>query len=629
MKVRPYWILLLLSGALALYLIAPLFGPGIPVNIDAPCHYLRAWCILNEDWRIPNNWCGYSQAGIPSSQYYYPIVDALTALLGLVIGLEVSYKLMMTVALLSMGSAVYLLLKSRGYPLAGAIAFGLLVVSKGSWSLGGFEETVIVGMWHYVLSSAFWLVTMVAYINFLRLPGPRTLSLTAIASMFITHPITNFVSVATFGLVTLLNYKLVFKHMRWVAYLAATVLMVNAYYLLPILFKLPSFMGGEHSIGGGSMNMDLYTNFIGNPMPHHIFLLAVLGLALLAANTVREKRPRQREDLWLLLSIVLATAIYFLSNFFNPPLIFYLGQGVRIGTFYAMIVFALVGYLLEWLSRIKLNVGFRLDLRPVVYLIAIALILTSFNATLPLRKNVFLSEMEFFRPALDAYSEMKEGRMWGENPLYGAGNHPLTLTHFHCVAPVYSKIDQLGAGVIVHRASDGLQNGEQGRLYYKQITEYTKEELDGFFEKYNIRYVLAHSQAYIGTLAGFYPGKQFQYLALFETGVDPSFFRVYNGTIESQEYHRTSAWAQVEADGTALLVLENNFYANWQTYVDGEWVPTENCDWQVCVHTGPGRVEFRYESLWYENMGYLLTSAALALLYLKLRKRKSTTRKSS
>ncbi len=627
MKVRPYWILLLISGALALYLVAPLFGPGIPANIDAPCHYLRAWCILNEDARIPNNWCSYSQAGIPSSQYYYPIIDALTAIIGSLIGLELSYKLMMTLALFSMGSAVFLLLKSRGYPLAGAIAFGLLVVFRGSWSLGGFEETMIVSMWHYVLSSAFWLVTLAAYLNFLQSPSFKNLTLTAVASMFITHPITNFVSIATFGLVTLLNYKLVLKHLKWVAYLAVSVFLVNAYYLIPIIFKLPFFMGGEHSIGGGSMSLELYNGFIGSQLPQHFFVLGLLGLLILAINTLKEKK--HKESNWLLFSAVLATLIYFLSNFIKPAPIYYLGQGVRIGTFYAMIVFALVGYFLEWLSRIKLNIGFKLDLKPVVYLIALVLVFTSFQATVPLRQNIFLSEMDFFKPALDAYSEMSEGRMWAENPLYGAGNHPLTLTHLHCVAPVYSGVSQLGAGVIVYRGSDGLQNAEQGRMYYKQIVDYTKEELDEFFEKFNIKYVLAHSQAYIETLAAHYPGKQFEYLALFDTGTDTSFFRVYNGTIKAQEYQRTWAWAEVETDSTALLILENNMYPNWQTYIDGEKVQTENCDYQVCVHTPTGKVEFKYESLWYENLGYLLTLVGLTGLYLSFKKEKNTNQKSS
>ena len=598
------WGLVVLGTILAITAIAPLFKSGIPMNIDQPCHYLREWCVATVDSGIPNNWCNFWQAGVPISQYYFPLIDLIISLLSKVIGLTLAYKAALVLTLLMPAIGAFILLKSLGHPLAAGIAFLLLAVHPGSWHFGGFEETLLVGLWPYVLSTGFWLIGIAGFLKFLSAPSNKTVLLAAVPTLFMTHPMTLVFGAISYTVLAAVHYKTLLRHKALTVKLVMLVILLNAYYIIPLLVKKSLF---PNAIGGG-MDAGLWSAYIGSKIGWLLWILAAAGLVFM--------HPQLR-------ILSLTVLVWTILNFILPSPFRDFTIGVRFGAFIAPVIFMSAAVALERIARVRVRISSK-----SVSLIALSLILCAmlafpaFKTTKALGQSILLSDQTDFAPQHDAfrYLKDKEGRVLAEETLYNA-NSPLAFTHAHCLLPIESDKELVGSGLILFpRGEDAMGvsvSSVPKNIFHKPMDYYTKEEVLSILQQYNMKWVLVNTNVYneyfrkIAVSEHGGPGWNVLEMPINATWVDAPGLR-------NLQYTGLRAEFDVTARNATFALLKTHYYPNWIAWVDEQKADVQNCNALVCVPISEGthHVIIEFRTRWFEYLGYLLSVAGIVLLVL-------------
>jgi hypothetical protein len=618
MKIKIDFTIIAIATILALYLVSPLFSSGIPLNTDSPCQYLRISC-LNKDASVPNNWCNLWQAGVPSSQYYYPPIDYLTHFFSLLIGMELAYKIMVVLALFLPAIGAYIFLRSRGNPVAGAIAFAFLLLQKGSWHIGGFEETILVGMWPYVMTTGFWIICLTFYIKFLEKPSTKNLILAAIFTPFLTHPITLVISAITYLIISIYKYNEIKIHYKKFLQLILLIVLLNGYYWLPLLTKLSFFPG---ALGGG-LNWNEFYAYILSNIPWWISLFAVLGI--ISIFIFKDEKNN--------ITAVTACSIFaiMLLNFIKWPITKYLA-GLRLGGYIIIATYIAAALAIYYLSNIKINKSKQI-FSLIALLIVIFTAFTLFTTTQQYSKSILLSDMPQFSSQIEIYKALKQlpnARVMTEETLYNFGNYPQSFTHSHCALPIYSDKELIGSGLVIFPRNMSVMDitwaSSVGSIFGKKIGDLSDNELKYYLNKYNIKYVIAHTQPYINYFANRSAGyKVVEPFVLFDTGIQPNYFEIKNGTIISSEYYENYAKAQITVQNKTVLALKTNFYANWKAYINNKKATPYYCDGIMCLDVyEDGLVEFKYGNTAADWIGYLLSITGILLIIIYLKKNERT-----
>lgn len=608
-------IIVLVATLLALILINPLFSPGIPANIDSSCHYLREWC-LQKDSAVPNNWCNYWQAGVPSSQYYYPPIDYLTHLLSMVFGLEFAYKLILTLALFMPAIGSYVFLRSRGKHTAAAFAYALLLLHKGTWHIGGFEETILVGMWPYIMTTGFWILCMGLFLKFIEKPTNKNLFWAVIFTPFLSHPITLLISLMSYIVLSLWKYKEIQKHWRVYLRLIGFGMLVNAYYWIPFIAKRDYF---PKELGGGLDWFNFKTYLLAG-IPWWIWIISVLGIITIVYFKDKENYPTAAIYAFIAAMVAL--------NFIKGPIHNYFA-GLRIGGYLAIVTYTAAAVFLGQLMNLKINNSKKIGqtIAITVFLVtAYSLYATTHQAS----KSILLSDQPYFQTQKEAYDVLKQlpdARVLAEETLYNFGNYPQSFTHSPCLVPVYSNKEVIGSGLVIfpkdNLVKDATWSSTRGKIFNLDPTPENEKSIWLLLNKYNVKYVIAHSSAFVNYFVNRSVGyKQINPFIIFDTGIKPSFFAINNGKITAEQYEGTYAKATIETATKATVILKTNFYANWKAYVNGKSVKPYYCSGLMCVDTNEsGIVEFKYGLILVDWLGYIVTIIGIYYLIQMVKKK--------
>ncbi len=613
MKIKIEHVIILVATILSIYLVSPLFANGIHMNIDSSCHYLRAWC-LQEDASVPNNWCNYWQAGVPSSQYYYPPIDILIHLLSKILSLELAYKLIVVLALFAPAIGAYVFLHTVGKPLAGAIAYAFLLLHKGSWHIGGFEETLLVGMWPYVMTVGFWLICTALYLKYIETPSKKNLILAAAFTPFLTHPITLVFSAITYIGITAYKYKEAIKKYKELLTFFLLSALLNAYYIIPFLLKREYF---PSKLGGG-LDWNLFYNYMISSIPWWVIVLSIIGLFVALKSNDKNVKSA---------GVIGAIVLFVVAINFTSIDIFRIG-GLRLGGYFSSVVYIFAAYSIAVISNIKITKSG--DGKLLALAILIFTIFTLFSATEQQSKGILLSSMEPFSDQLELYSFLKElpdGRVLAEETLYNAGGSALSFTHAHCMLPVITNKELIGSGLVIfprnYTILDRVWASSKGRIFDIDISTAKEKEVSGRIKDYNVKYVIAHTQDYASYFLNHSTGyKVFGNLILFDTGINSTYFEIIDGKIISSNYEKRSAEADIQITKPTKLIFKVNPYSNWKAELNGKELEIQDCNGLICVDANEsGTIKFKYSLLKTDILGYIITAITIIAMIFVIKKK--------
>lgn len=605
MKFKIEYLLWIFILVLFFQTTAPLFSNNYHLNIDSPAHYLRLWC-LDQQGVVPSNWCPHINAGNPTSQYYYPIVDQLIVLIGKITGLAFAYNLFVALSLISVGLGAYLFLKSRGYKIAPALALGLCTLYKGSWHFGGFEETILVSFWHYMLSIGFLFVGLTTFVNFLENPNKKTLTIAALTTMLFTHPMTLTMGVFLYGALIIVYYKEILKHSKDFAKFVFLALTLNAYYIIPLASRLNLFIVYP---SGGYFWRDIM-QYAGQSFTWYFLIPLALGLAMLYF-TPKKSRP--------LTALVAVTFIIFLVQFFDTPLRSRL-PGIRTLAFVAPIFWMLIALGVEFIAgAIPKPSGKWVGLGLAAVLIYLNF--STIGAASPMMSNQPGFEVQW--QVYEGLKQLPKGRVLAEETLYNMateqGMLPQSLTHSHSLLPVMSGHEVLGFGTYFFPKDQiDFWNIDKGNLWGKPISEWNQTELNQLFERYNVRYIIAHSPqwiTYLQTLAT--PIAQPIPFAVFTTNTSGSWYET-DASIELETYNHWEGLVKLSTNQSTTLTQKTNWYPTWAAKLNGNKVEVKDCDGFTCVDIPEGdhEVEFYQSFSNADYLGLILTLLGIIALFL-------------
>lgn len=605
MKIKLSQVIIVIGLLLFSYIVFPLFKEGYPINIDSAPQYLRLHCLSQSNLLLfPNNYCTLINAGVPTSQYYYPL-DLLIVLFGYTIGLLFAYKLTLVFAIIVPAIGIWVWLKNK-YPLGAAFAFVFYLLYTAGWHGSGFQETILVGFWHYMLSVGFLFIALYHYNRYMS--GNFDSIVWAVFFVpFFLHPMTIIAAVIGYITITCCNLSYLDKD-KWdfiagVIFFLALALCITAFYWIPLTFKLQYF---PQSIGG-MLDVSLFNAYIFSPIP--ILMLILAGFGIYRAIINKE---------WPILSLFGSFVIFAGLSFFKIPILSRFFIGVRIGAFLGPLVIMLAGL---YLGQASLTISSKSKLSKynnifkigsiIVAIIMIAILFVKINEE---RSGILLStpQDEQFYKMLDA--SLGPGRILMEDTLYTMGMTKNSMTHMDSLLPILTGREMIGFCPIIFPKNMNLLDNTGPSLFNTNIDEWDFNNLTEIFNWYNIKYLLIHSENYINYFDKHLNGASiFGVYKLYDTGIDPS----YVIGAQSSKYAKTEAYAFV--NNATTIKLKMNYYPNWVAYQNNTPLDIYECDGIICVNsTGPGEIDFEYAETWPDAVGFLVSIITFGIIFMIL-----------
>ena len=652
-KITP-WIpalIIFISSILGIMLVWPLFGPGIPMNIDLPFHYGRVLCYAHSEmWSLPTAWCTHGQAGIATFQGYATLPFHVVAFLDWFMDTLWAFKIMLVLILFALPAGAYYLLRSLGKPLAGAFAYAFLLLEHGGWHSGAFEKIFFVGLFSNALGSAMLLFSLAFAIRFFREPTmKRLISTTIITSLFfLAHAATFMYFPIPLLLLAYLYRSNAAKHWKWFLAYPLLVFLLVGYWFVPFLYKMNYYV----SAGGGTVKTAEIAQFFWNPLNK---ILAYLGIAGLIFMLLNKKTEYRAIGLCALAIIILWTIgfvwegfpyfnyIQMIRNLAELRSLFLIGAAVLLA-YLAEIKIHISGHqagkfenasentsehasenisknAAENKSIKKLEKSFPWLLLPALIVVGVIMSQT-FSVTENSSRNIMLSSMGNI-PTLESLYKSVEGasgRILVEDTLFNFGNTPLSLAHPWSASPAYSTKEFLGTGDNLYNRND-YSNAQMGNLFNASINDWSDQSILDTFEALNIEYVIAYTPAYISRLG------KISGMTLVRNDTDPwlviktpiaaHWFSIPGATIESSAYHGTWATVSYTAPQPSLLHLKVRHWPNWRAAIDGVPLSTQRDSLgliQAPVPEGKHTISFTYRMIWVDWIGYMLTAVGIGLL---------------
>jgi len=605
------YIILLVSTIFGLFLVSNLFAEGTPLNIDLPTHYSRLQCWeATGSWNLVSSWCPWFNAGLPYFQGYGILPFQLSVILSIIFSMEISFKIVLTLIYFILPISAFLLLNTFKQPLAGSIAYALLLFEGGSWHMGGFEQIFLVGMFAQAFGTGLLFFNMYFIFRFFENTGNKNLVLLSIATtlLLLTHPIP-FVLLMMYLVIFAIFYrKEVMKNYKKVLLYPVTVFFLSGFWFLPMITRRNYY---QNILGGIQINMNDFIAYFYAPINKFLLILGIIGLIIFFLS--KKNHIKKLAIIALVVPVIIFMALnmpslYKLLPFSNVIRELRLVADLRVFT----IIFA--SLLLGLIAKLKFN--FNKKKLPVGLILSILIFLFLLSAVYPSTKqksqSILTSNLEDVR-FLDAMYDAipRGGRILQEQTLYRLGNTPLSFTHAEALGP--------------YLANREFVISNNALLKEDYITDYlygfiesqgkTTEELANFFKRTNIKYIIfsqgSQDVAKLQELLkDFNLSQTIVPFLVYDTLITPSNFEIENGEVQELAYTGLYAKAQTNAPTSTRLLFKVHDYPNWKITVDN--LPAERLNdpgylMEIKVPAGKHTIEFKYKTIAFDYISYLFT----------------------
>ena len=681
-KYLPYLIILVIT-IIAIKMVAPVFQHGIPMNIDLPGKYERVWCYqeFRQEtgiWSLPTTMCKYKNTGDAIFQAYPPLFYMMSDWLSFLTGLELAFKLVLVFTYFLPAIGAFLLFYFLRKPLAGAFAYGLLLVELGGWHKGGFEETFNVGMSSNSLASGFFILTIALLVYFLLKPSTKVFLLMTLSAtlMFLAHGLPFVFFACCLVVFAIVFHKHFLEHWKlWLMFPLLFFLLIG-FWLVPYLFKADQFNSGTIT------RMDwsgIISYFWGN-LNYWTFSFGVLGIFVVVILYFKfskkhsgekhsgEKHSGENSDLssekagWLspmenkiFLALAICVFVIPLLWFWSMALfpmyaaVFKIGKYLILIRLHAELRTLLFVFAALFLGYIAIfNIRFNKSKVPVGLFVALVLFIVAINAGYGnLRDHSFSiktsshPDFQYQWKLLDAIKG-SEGRIFVQDTLYNRGtvpNAPATtqgamLSHSWCAAPILSGKEFTGT-LPWYYYKYNYEFTEENRVILKEGREFTPDETDDLMRKMNAEYVIAYHPYFraafehyekVGVLPAYHE-KAFPWV-IYKTNITLSYFELSKGTIQNEHYNglkNTSVVVDAIGNtsgaypGSAILTFKFLYYPNWEVRIDGvktKTIARSDGHIDVIVPAGKHIITYDYVMLPVDFYSYLFPLAGVALCIL-------------
>jgi len=210
---------------------------------DTASHYYSA--VYMRDVLLPQGkvmgWLGANYAGFPMFYHYFPLPFILMALLGYIIPLEISFKLITVISVFLLPLSVYLMFRLMSYerpvPVLGAIMSLAFLFNEKNSMWGGNIPSMLAGEFSFSLSLAVFVIFIGSFYKGIAENKNIILNALLFSLMGLSHGYTLvfFAVICVFFLLS----RNVFKNLRYMFMVCAIGTALMAFWFVPFIANLP------------------------------------------------------------------------------------------------------------------------------------------------------------------------------------------------------------------------------------------------------------------------------------------------------------------------------------------------------------------------------------------------------
>lgn len=608
--------ILILASLFFIPQLFPLFKPGPPINSDIGVHYSLAACLhKTNQWPLPTSWCTHGQAGLARLQRYALLNQWITSFIALVFPLDISFKLTMVLLFLMLPIGAYALLKWIGYPLAGSLAFALFLFEPGGKLWGGYALHFVITGFISNAAASFSPLTILSIIWMLSHPKPiRVVIASIVASLhFLAHP-GGFMWLPIAGIPIIIFYRFEVKE-NWKRLLFFPLLLAFflSFWWIPALFKSSYFL--LPGIGG---------QFITEPtISKHLLALSTAQLRFIIVGILSSLYLSifgKKRDVRIIAAIPSIIALVWIINFVYPGFWYFKyfmidRSAYEIRTF----LFLSTALVLGGHHPKKLS-GNEIPSLMIGIIIACAFIVPFHSQEAQWSKNVFTGN-DIERSIIPAFRifDTAQGRILAENT-YLAFPGTINISQFWSLSAAYSDKEFLGNSDFWYTADD-YSSFYKGFLFYKNLSNYSDDELFHLFSSLNVEYIVVFSpqaRKRFSNIPSSQWDAQFSHsdVELYRTRIDHSYLSFPNGSLDKMQYNQTRALAHADSDNGGILFFKVRQWPNWKAWIDGTQTPVRKGAFglmEIDVPPGSHDIQFEYGLIFIDILGYIVTLAGIVI----------------
>jgi len=605
-------IILILASLLFIPLIAPLFHPGPPINSDIGVHYSAIKCIYDSgQWSVPTAWCTHGQAGLARFQRYGVVHAYLTLLLALFLPFEIAFKVMMVLGFLILPIVAYFFLRRFGYPLAGAVAYALLLLEPGGQMWGGYGLHFVITGFINSTATGLSLLTIMCIIWMIEKPTQKRIATTSLvtAIYFLTHP-GSAMWLPIAGIPILILYRTELRQ-NWKALVLYVLIFIGliSFWLLPAVAKSEYF--NPPGIGGQIISENNIASALiklGTSQLRFIVLM-IISVMILSFN----KRKEMRLISWIPISVIAVMALaYFFPNFI------YFSYFTLDRVMYELRTYGVLCVVMLFFGGLKTKATRRQLIIAAIGAVLITFFLYKFYMIdLSLSDQIHTGkEVETILVPIYKLMDGAQGRIIAENTYFHA-NHALNLTQPWALSAAYSDKEFLGNSDFWY-TKDDYSLMYDNHMFGRNVSKISNLEFQQILWKMNVQYVWAYSPWLINRLNGVIP-VQFDLLsglkngAIYETPWDHSYLAFPNGTLAQTSYTTLQASTKASSEKGGVLFFKVREWPNWKATIDGKPLAIKKGAMglmEVDVPAGKHTIRFDYGLIRVDWIGYLVTLIA-------------------
>jgi hypothetical protein len=585
-------------------------------------HYFSAWYVKNFLFPAVSGWNPFFFLGYPQNYFYPPLYSYLSALLGKVIGLELSFKLILVIVILVMPFSFYYFARKFGFDRVQSVVimlamYGILFMVPSDQHLGGnMHATFNVGLVNHALA----LVIFFFYVGKLKegfekgnFVGASILMALIVLSHIITAVVAGLVFLG-FLIANVKNKKGIMFGIKHVALSFG----LSAFWVVPFFWNI-----------GYTRSIQIGHGFAG--------LMGVLFLICFGYLIYAYKKRNEYLPIALFLILFLGF-MYFGDRYLHLPIHFYRFQIF----FYLFVPFLIVSVLRKDKIVLFLLVGVSLfsvlnvqDLHPegvlnlpLMYNISryedgrLFVIASPGNQPsphiyqhlIPMRsgnygvKGLFVESSPNSRyvfdleKGLDKYSLVWGSRLDNTGDLnYSIIKKELELFNINYVFSFY-KADDSWRKIKRVTFFNNYVNGEIRRYFYElykvgnssliEVLDYKPEVLKGDWDDRVSRWFISDnvSRVYVDSEVPDYKGKGNESVEILEVS-------------ERQDYLRF----RVDSDKRVPVLVKISYFPNWKAYEDGKEIKVYRASPHLMLVYGKGLIEMRFERSFLEVVSSLIS----------------------
>lgn len=593
MQITPRFLatlILILSVGIWSVFLTTLFLPGNLMNADHPLHQGLLECARTVSWwNLPIVWCDHLMAGFAPFQSYPILFYGLVLFFMKFVPLSVAYKLGITLAWLSIPLTVGLVLFLSKRPLAGAIAFSLLLLEHGSVDMSGIEFLILKGSaFNQQFGWAFLFVTLMCGDWFLREPSWKKVGWLSLSTSvyFLFHPSTFYFFGFPLAFLLWHYYPIWADHkVKLVAYPIMVFLLVS-FWFIPFLTNSQLDYA---AVGGGSrIILSDVRSFILDPVNPVLLIIGGGGLVFLLVKRVW--------PFWMIPAMGLGILLLEITNSVFPTMfpLPYLQIYRLWGLFRVLLLISAAICLEKGLTQ-----KYSTSLVIMSAVIMVYLIGSSGATSLDRINDIYVEDLsennKYLSLEISKINETR-GRILAEET-FGQTSRLTNKTSFWGISPFLFEAPVLNQVISYPKITFGGTAG--GKLFGYNIHLADKSEVMEYLDLFNIEYVLAASSTYKNSFLFLQPiGEMFGTTIFFNNATSRNWFKIRAGTILEEKYSPRNSRVIVNATAHTIVLFKVRYWPYWKATVDGTYeVRIEKSEiglMKVKIAPGVHTIEFTY-----------------------------------